>query len=42
VFSRGSARRPSPNASASPRPLSSTTGRRIPVCGSTTTAWRAS
>jgi hypothetical protein len=33
-----SARRPSPSASASPRPLSSTTGRRIPACGSTITA----
>jgi predicted component of type VI protein secretion system len=33
-----SAQRPSPSASASPRPLSSTTGRRIPVCGSTTNA----
>jgi hypothetical protein len=30
-----SARRPSPNASASLRPSSSTTGRRIPACGST-------
>jgi hypothetical protein len=37
-----SARRLSPSASASLRPSSSTTGRRIPVCGSTTTAWRAS
>jgi hypothetical protein len=33
-----SARRPFPSASASPRRSSSTTGRRIPVCGSTTTA----
>jgi hypothetical protein len=33
-----SAQRPSPSASASPRPSSSTTGRRIPACGSTTTA----
>jgi hypothetical protein len=33
-----SARRPFPNASASRRRSSSTTGRRIPVCGSTTTA----
>jgi hypothetical protein len=38
VFSREIARRPSPSASASPRPLSSTTGRRIPACGSTITA----
>jgi hypothetical protein len=33
-----SARRPSPSASASLRPTSSTTGRRIPACGSMTTA----
>jgi hypothetical protein len=33
-----SARRPFLSASASPRPLSSTTGRRIPACGSTITA----
>jgi hypothetical protein len=33
-----SARRPFPSASASPRRSSSTMGRRIPVCGSTTTA----
>jgi hypothetical protein len=37
-----STRQPSPSASANPRPLSSTTGRRTPACGSTTTAWRAS
>jgi hypothetical protein len=37
-----SARRPSPSASASLRPSSSTMGRWIPACGSTTTAWRAS
>jgi hypothetical protein len=37
-----SARRPFPSASASLRPSSSTTRRRIPVCGLTTTAWRAS
>jgi hypothetical protein len=37
-----SAWRRSPNAFANPRPSSSTTGRRIPVCGSTTTAWLAS
>jgi hypothetical protein len=37
-----SARRPSPSASANPRPSSNTTGRRIPACGSTTTAWLAS
>jgi hypothetical protein len=33
-----SARQPFPSASASPRRSSNTTGRRIPVCGSTTTA----
>jgi hypothetical protein len=33
-----SARRPSPSASASPRPSSSITGKRIPACGSTITA----
>jgi hypothetical protein len=33
-----SVRRPSPSASASLRPSSSTTGRRIPTCSSTTTA----
>jgi hypothetical protein len=33
-----SARRPFPSASASPRQSSSTTGRRITACGSTTTA----
>jgi hypothetical protein len=33
-----SARRPFPSASASRRRSSSTTGRQIPVCGSTTTA----
>jgi hypothetical protein len=39
VYSAGrSARRPSPSASANPRPSSSTTGRQIPVCGLTTTA----
>jgi hypothetical protein len=38
----GSARRPSPSTSASPRPSSSTTGKRTPACGSMTTAWRAS
>jgi hypothetical protein len=32
------ARRPFPRASASPRPSSSTTGKRIPACGSTITA----
>jgi hypothetical protein len=32
------ARRPSPSASASPRPSSSTTGKRTPACGLTTTA----
>jgi hypothetical protein len=37
-----SARRASPNASASPRRLTNTTGRRTPACGSTTTAWRVS
>jgi hypothetical protein len=37
-----SARRPSPSASTSPRPSSSITGKRIPACGSTTTAWHAS
>jgi hypothetical protein len=37
-----SARRPSPNASASPRPSLSTTGRRIPAYGSTITTWHAS
>jgi hypothetical protein len=37
-----SARRTSPSASASPRRSSSTTGRRIPVCGSMTTVWRVS
>jgi hypothetical protein len=39
---RRSARRPFPSVSASPRPSSSTTGRRTPAYGSTTTAWRAS
>jgi hypothetical protein len=33
-----SARQPSLSVSASPRPSSSTTGRRIPACGSTTTS----
>jgi hypothetical protein len=33
-----SARWPSPSASANPRPSSSITGKRIPACGSTTTA----
>jgi hypothetical protein len=33
-----SVQRPSPSASVSPRPLSSTTGKRIPACGSTITA----
>jgi hypothetical protein len=33
-----SARRPSPSASANPRPSSNTTGRQIPACGLTTTA----
>jgi hypothetical protein len=37
-----SARRASPSASASPRQSSSTTGRRTPACGSTTTIWRVS
>jgi hypothetical protein len=37
-----SARQLPPSASASPRRSSSTTGRRIPVCGLTTTAWRVS
>jgi hypothetical protein len=39
---RRSARRPFPSASASPQRSSNTTGRRIPVCGSMTTALRAS
>jgi hypothetical protein len=38
-LARRSAWRPSPSASASPRRSSSTTGRRTPVCGSTTTTW---
>jgi hypothetical protein len=35
---RRSVRRPSPSASVSPQPSSRTTGRRIPACGSMTTA----
>jgi hypothetical protein len=38
VFSREIRAAAFPSASASPRPSSSTTGRRIPACGSTTTA----
>jgi hypothetical protein len=37
-----SARRASPSASANPRRLTNTTGRRTPAYGSTTTAWRVS
>jgi hypothetical protein len=37
---RKSARRASPSASANPRRLTNTTGRRTPVYGSTTNAWR--
>jgi hypothetical protein len=42
VFSREIRTRPFPNASANRQRLSSTTGRQIPVYGSTTTVWRAS
>jgi hypothetical protein len=37
-----SARRASPSASANPRRLTNSTGRRTPAYGSTTTAWRVS
>jgi hypothetical protein len=39
---RKSTRRASPRASASPRRSSSTTGRRTPACGLTTTVWHVS
>jgi hypothetical protein len=42
VFSREIRTTTFPSASASPRRSSSTTGRRTPVCGSTTTVWHIS